>query len=537
MPPIAAPPPGRAPLRPGGTMPPPMAPLPPVAPPPGAMSDPHFPPPMSAMGSPPAMEPRAMPSREPVFAPPIAAAPPMAAMPAQAPVVPLQDKNKARNLVGQGAKRQVRPISAPSKRGVHLEPLDPKVVKMLDLQSNILERLRAKLDLDKVPIERLHEEELWQKAERATIDLVETLETSGELPKYIDQDALIKETLNEALALGPLEDLFADEGIDEILIDRRDRVVVGKNGVLRGSGKAFSSDDVFERVVKRLVHEAGSSIDEARPVVDLRMRDGTRLTAAVSPVAARGACLVLKKPATQMPQLNELVQQNAMSAGMADFLTTCIAARRNILVCGGPGSGKTQIVAALAAASPSGERVVSVEEIAELAIARDEWIQLEARPGTGRQNDVDMTALLEMALRFMPDRLVVGEVRGREALSLVHALNAQCDGAVVAMSGEGANHVLNRLATLVRSAQLGNDSATRELVASSFEIVIHVARHSDGAIKVHSIEEITGVSDTHFDTQMVFAFRDGGFLPTGTVPRFYSELEARGIPADQAVFR
>ena len=142
-----------------------------------------------------------------------------------------------------------------------------------------------------------------------------------------------------------------------------------------------------------------------------------------------------------------------------------------------------------------------------------------------------------MALRFMPDRLVVGEVRGREALSLVHALNAQCDGAIVAMSGEGANHVLNRLATLVRSAQLGNDGATRELVASAFEIVIHVARHSDGAIKIHSIEEVTGVSDTHFDTQTVFAFRDNGFLPTGTVPRFYSELEARGIPADQAVFR
>src|SRR5262249_34291550 len=181
------------------------------------------------------------------------------------------------------------------------------VVKMLDLQSNILERLRAKLDLDKVPLDRLHEEELWQKAERATIDLVETLETSGELPKYIDQDALIKETLNEALAPGPLDDLFADEGIDEIFIDRRDRLVVGKNGQLRGSGKAFSSDDVFERVVKRLVHEAGSVIDEARPVVDLRMRDGTRLTAAVAPVAARGACLVLKKPPTSTLSLADLV--------------------------------------------------------------------------------------------------------------------------------------------------------------------------------------------------------------------------------------
>jgi pilus assembly protein CpaF len=470
----------------------------------------------------------------------MAAAPPPTAEREQAPaqVVPLKDGNKARQLVGQGAKKIVgRPLSVPSKRGVQLEPLDPKVVKMLDLQSNILERLRAKLDLDKIPMDRLHEEDLWQKAERATIDLVETLETSGELPKYIDQDSLIKETLNEALALGPLEDLLADEALDEILIDRRDRVVVGKNGVLRGSGKAFSSDDVFERVVKRLVHEAGSMIDETRPVVDLRMRDGTRLTAAVSPVAARGACLVLKKPATTMPSLSDLVASNTMSSGMADFLATCVAARRNILVCGANGSGKTSILAALAAGSPAGERVVSIEEVAELAVGRDEWIQLEARPGTGRANDVDMTSLLEMALRFLPDRLVVGEVRGREALPLVHALNATVDGAIVAMTGEGANAVLNRLATLVRSVQLGSDAATRELVASAFEIVIHVAKHADGAIKVHSIEEVTGVSDTTFDTQVVFAYQNNGFSPTGTVPRFYSELEARGIPADQAVFR
>ncbi len=547
MPPIAAPPMGgRPPLRPGGTMPPPMTSIPPVAPPPAAppMADPHFPPPsaMPPMASPGALaQPPSAPAPVPTFtAPPsIAPAPAPPVQQAQpAPVVPLQDKNKGRQLVGQGAKKVAgRPLSVPSKRGVHLEPLDPKVVKMLDLQSNILERLRAKLDLDKIPMERLHEEDLWQKAERATIDLVETLETSGELPKYIDQDALIKETLNEALALGPLEDLFADEGIDEILIDRRDRVVVGKNNVLRGSGKAFSSDEVFERVVKRLVHEAGSVIDETRPVVDLRMRDGTRLAAAVAPVAARGACLVLKKPVAQMPQLAELVQSNVLSSGMADFLATCVAARRNVLVCGGPSSGKTSLVAALAAASPAGERVVSVEEVAELSIARDEWIQLEARPGTGKANDVDMNVLLEMALRFMPDRLVVGEVRGREALSLVHALNSSIDGAIVAMTGEGANAVLNRLAILARSAQHGGDAALRELVASTFEIVVHVARHADGSIKVHSIEEVTGVSDTSYDTQIVFAYRDGGFLPTGMVPRFYSELGALGIPADQAVFR
>jgi pilus assembly protein CpaF len=463
---------------------------------------------------------------------------PIGAMPVGSPaaVVPMP-VDKRRGLAGVAARRVVgRSVSVPSRRGVHLDPLDPKVVKMLDLQSNILERLRAKLDLDKIPIERLHEEELWQRAERATVDLVETLETSGELPKYIDQDTLIKEALNEALALGPLEDLLADDQVDEIIIDRRDRVVVGKAGVLRGSGKAFSSDEVFERVVKRLVAEAGATIDEAIPLVDLRMRDGTRLTAAVSPVAARGACLVLKKPATQVSVLSELVAQNALSAGMADFLTTCVTARRNILVCGAAASGKTALVGALAAASPPGERVVSIEDIAELAIKRDEWIQLEARAGTGNIPEVDLGHLLEVALRMAPDRLVVGEVRGREALPLVQALCAAVDGAVVAMTGEGAAAALGRLAMLSRLSTPGADPAIRELVTQAFEIAIHVVRWSDGTLRVLSIEEIVGCTDTAFETHVLFQFSGGTFVATGMVPRFYDELAARGIPADQAVF-
>jgi pilus assembly protein CpaF len=453
-----------------------------------------------------------------------------------AQVVPMVDKKRA--LGGPAAKRIAgRSVSAPGRRGVRLEPLDAKIVKMLDLQSNILERLRAKLDLDKIPMERLHDEELWQRAERATIDLVETLETSGELPKYIDQDSLIKETLNEALALGPLEDLLADEQVDEIIIDHRDRVVVGKAGVLRGSGKAFSSDDVFEKVVKRLVAEAGATLDDAHPLVDLRMRDGTRLTAAVAPASARGACLMLKKMATTMPQLTELVPRNALSAGMSDFLATCIAARRNILVCGAAASGKTTLVGALAAASPAGERVVSIEEVAELSIARDEWVQLETRAATGGHAEIDLGHLLEAALRLTPDRLVVGEVRGREALPLTQALCASVDGAVVAMTGEGANAALGRLAMLVRLSSPGGDAAIRELVAQAFEIIVHVARWPDGSMRVLSIEEMVGSTDSAFETHVLFQLRDGAFVATGTVPRFYAELEARGIPADQAVFR
>jgi pilus assembly protein CpaF len=553
MPPVAPPPADLrsrpAGPRPGGTMPPPMAPIPsPVAAAPAA-PEPHFPPaPMPApapLGAPlgggmtggmsGAMAPGApAPMPAPVAAPASIAAAPHAQ---PAPVVPLQqDKNRNRQAVGtpaQTKKVSGRPLSPASKRGVQLEPLDSKVVKMLDLQSNILERLRAKLDLDKVPLARLHEEELWQKAERETINLVETLETSGELPKYIDQDALIKETLNEALALGPLEDLFADEGIDEILIDRRDRVVVGKNGALRGSGKAFSSDEVFERVVKRIVHEAGSVIDEHHPVVDLRMRDGTRLTAAVAPVAARGAVLVLKKPSTTTPSLADLVSQGALSSGMADFLTTCISARRNVLVCGGAGSGKTTLLGALASASPAGERIVSVEEVAELAIGRDEWVQLETRPANGTSNEIDMASLIDTALRLLPDRLVVGEVRGREAMTLVTALNSSVDGAIVGMTGDGANAAMNRLATLARATQpAGSDAALRELVATAFEIVVHVGRNAEGNLRVHSIEEISGVAESHYETDAVFTLKDGSFSASGKVPRFYTELGA-----DQAVFR
>ncbi len=521
----------------------PIAPLPaPIAPPP--MQTHAEPAPMPVpMPRQPAYDPGPpMPPPQQAQAP-TAIVPPMPPAPVSngsngAAAVPVSAQTK-RALVGAGARKVAgRSLSSPSRRGVHLEPLDPKLVKMLDLQSTILERLRAKLDLDKIPMDRLHEEDLWQKAERATIDLVETLETSGELPKYIDQDTLIKETLNEALALGPLEDLFADDKIDEIIIDRRDRVVVGKDGVLRGSGKAFSSDDVFERVVKRLVAEAGGRIDDTLPMVDLRMRDGTRLTAAVMPVAARGAVLVLKKTPTAMPQLPDLVGANTLSPGMADFLATCIAARRNILVCGGPGSGKTTVVAALAAAAPAGERVVSLEEVGELAIARDEWIQLETRPPHGKSGEIDMTVLLDTAMRLSPDRLVIGEVRGREAMPVISALCSSVDGAIVAMTGEGASPTLNRLAALARiAAPMGADGAIRELVAQAIEIVVHVVRFADGSVRVHAIEEVMGFTETGFDTHVLFQHRDGQYAATGTVPRFYAELEARGIPADQAVFR
>ena len=599
---------------PGGTLPPPMGQPGPIGPPPPIAPAPaptHVAPPMGGgmgqpglptttpigMGPPPpapppphlhgvgasmarsaaaASEPTGQPTAPvPAMGGPMGGAiPPTmvgASMPGPAPMMPPQGgaalpgpgpAQAARpRLVGAGARKIAsRPVAPPLRRGVTLEPLDPKVIKMLDLQTQILERLRPKLDLDNIPVERLGDEDLWQKAERAIVDLVETLESSGELPKYVDQDGLIKETLNEALGLGPLEDLLADDKIDEILVDRRDRVVVGKDGQLRGSGKAFSSDDVLRRVVERLVAPTGHTIDEDHPFVDVRLRDGSRLSAVVPPVAVHGPSLTLRKPVRVKKTLTDLVSSGALSPAMADFLGVCVVARRNVVVCGAPGVGKASLVSALVGSIPDGERIVTVEEVAELSIDRDDWIALETRPAdlhghaglahggahgaaaNGKSNGVDLADLVRGALRMRPDRLIVGDVRGAEALDLGTALGASVDGAVVALTGEGPQAALARWVSLAQlAAPAASEPAIRELVAGAADVTVHVARFADGGVRVISIEEVLGVREVGFDTQTLFSYRgageDGGFAATGAVPRFWADLDGRGIKADASIFK
>jgi pilus assembly protein CpaF len=415
-----------------------------------------------------------------------------------------------------------------ARRARVIRPLEPNVVKQLELQGSVLDRLVPRLDLDHIPLDKLGEEELWQKAESAIVDMVETMDSSGDLPKSVDQDQLIKDTLNEALGLGPLEDLLADDKVEEIVVDRRDRILVSRGGVLTSAPTAFSSDDSFRRVVERLVAPTGHTIDEAHPLVDVRLRDGSRLAAAVPPVAVRGACLTLRKP---------------RSASVTDFLNTCVQARRNILVCGAPGSGKSSLLAALAASSPEGERVVSVEEVAELSLQREDWIALESKPSDGNGVPaVDLGTLLRGALRMRPDRLVVGDVRGAEALELVQAMASSSDGTLASVGGEGARAALGRLTSMAWLGAPGASApALRELVAVAVDVVVHVARYADGVFRVAAIDEVMGASEDGFHTQQIFAFRgsadDGGFAAAGVVPSFYAELESRGIPADTAIFR
>jgi pilus assembly protein CpaF len=539
IPEAAAPPPRPRPV----SAPPPIGPAGP-----GPVNSPPPPQPAASSAPPPMSSPP-----PPVSTPaPVATAPQPPPPSPPPPISTPRSTERGPRLVGRGApsaatgsspaqSRPTRPHSVEQRRPVVIEPLDPEIRQLLDVQRSILDRIVPDFSLDKLAPDRLGDEDLWQRAEGAIIDLVETMDASGNLPENINQDHLIKETLNEALGLGPLEDLLADEAISEIIVDRRDRILISKHGVVTGAQKAFSSDETFRRVVERLVAPTGHTIDEENPFIDIKLRDGSRLAAAVPPVAVRGACLTLRKTNAVTYSLADLIAKKAMSPNISDFLQTCVGARQNIVVCGAPSSGKTAVLSALAAAAPVGERIVSVEEVAELSLDRDDWIGLEARPGDGNGlADVDMEQLLRGALRMRPDRLVVADVRGPEALELVSAMASSNDGALASVAGDSPAASLARLTAMARLSSPGTSvEALRELIAYAVDVIVHVARYADGVFRVAQVAEVTGANERGFEIREVFSFRgeEGGFAASGVVPAFYTGLEARGMPADTSIFQ
>jgi pilus assembly protein CpaF len=454
--------------------------------------------------------------------PPIAALPSSAA-PAPAPAAPA-----------------IVPAAAPAA------PPDPKKLKALELQREIHDKLVAQLDLARVPIERLAEESLWQRAESAIVDLVEQME----IPSFVDQDALIKDTLNETLGLGPLEDLLADDQVVAILVNRHDRVMAERAGRLEHSEKSFSSEQALRQVIDRLVAPAGKRADASTAILDLRLPDGARLTAVLA--ATRGPCLSLRKPRTGVVTMEELTRANVLSKQMADFLGVCVAARKNVIVCGGATGAKHHVLAALAAQVPAGERVVSIEDVAELSLGRDAWIALEGRVGDEHgKGGVSMSELLRAARGLRPDRLVVGELSGGEAYELLLAMSSAHDGTLVGVAAEGARPALGQLETFARlAAGAATTHALRTLVAQAAQVIVHVARYADGAQRVTSITEVSGVRPGEtgdYDTRDLFQFQPQGrgpdgvirgrFAALGIIPRFYETLEARGIAADTSVFK
>ena len=408
---------------------------------------------------------------------------------------------------------------------------DGKRDRVAGVQREILERLGAELELPRVDPSRLGDEDLWEKAENAICNIVEQLEAKGAIPPGLDQDKLINDVLNEALGLGPLEDLLADADVTQIFVNRVDQIFAEKNGKVVPTGRSFSSEKALAQVAWRMIGRRPG--DNGAPMGEGRLADGSRVTVVLPPMAVRGPCITVRKLRREPVLLADLVKQNALSANMVETLELALKARRNIVVAGTSG-GQAWLVSALGSALAGEERVVSIEDVAALDLRRDNWVQLEANPP-----HAGMRELLHTALRLRPDRLVVGDVRGAEALELVQALATGCDGAIVGLHAVSPRDAVGRMETLMQSAASSLPGrVARELIAQGIHLVVQTSRLPDGGRRVTAIVEVSGgAAGEDPELHEVFVHKGDAFAACGYVPRFVEEMQKRGVSVNAGLFK
>ncbi|MSP60499.1 MAG: FHA domain-containing protein [Myxococcales bacterium] len=504
-------------------------PPPPEPPPPPARPRPIAPPPALARPAAPAPPPaRPASDSRPTMqgdAPPLPARPsaPAPAPPQRsAPLNPPAPRPAAPQPQAPPPRRPPTPVAPAPAPAIVAPPRRPAVVTAASLVdedrrlpvSEVMRqlgaRLAARLNLDTLEREQFSDPALWARAEQAAHELVEGLDADGALPP-VDRDALAKDVVGETLGLGPIEELLADDTVREILVPRHDRIFVDRDGQVTLADKWFSSPEAVAKVLDRLTvgHPAKHGL------IETRLPDGTLVTAAVEPLTAHGATMTLRKPRREVVTLADLAIRGMLSQGMAEFLTLAIAQRRNILVAGAPGSGRSTLLGALGNAAPDGDRVISVEESEELQLRQSHWVQLTSRGGGPRE-------ALAAAVRLRPERLLVGDVRGADALLVLEAA-AGLGGVAAALFATSPFDALNRFEAL---SQLGSGApdarALRDAVGRSIHIVVQVARGGDGGRRVTQIAEVTGEAGL---TDVFVLREDGGFGPTGHVPNF-----AEGAP-------
>ncbi|EPD39650.1 hypothetical protein HMPREF9701_03087 [Delftia acidovorans CCUG 274B] len=423
------------------------------------------------------------------------------------------------------------------------------------LQFEWRKRLHTKLidtmDLRRHDVSSMSDEHLRAEADRLIARTLQDMD--DEIPAQLDRNALRRQVLDEAVGLGPLEELLADETVSEIMVNRFDEIYVERAGRLQKHALSFTSDRAVMGVIERIVAPLGRRIDESSPMVDARLKDGSRVNAIIAPLALKGSTLTIRKFARRKLNAADLVQFGALSPAMADFLRICVEARKNIIVSGGTGSGKTTLLNILSNFIPSGERVITVEDAAELKLAHEHLISLESRPANVEgKGGVPIRELVRNTLRMRPDRIVVGECRGAEALDMLQAMNTGHEGSLTTLHANTPRDGLARLETMVLMAGMELPlAAIREQIASAVDIIVQQTRFACGTRLVTHICEVSGMESGKIQLQELFRFANKGYaaqanglakvqgLFTGcdVVPYFYDELRASGHALDLDIFR
>ncbi len=413
-------------------------------------------------------------------------------------------------------------------------------------RNRVHEELLAAMDLRRTDISSMDEAKLRKHVEGLVNEII--TEMGPKLPADVDQVVLASDVLNEAVGLGPLEELLADDSVTEIMVNKFDEIFIEQAGKLTLSDITFSSDDAVMTSIERIVSPLGRRIDESSPLVDARLKDGSRVNAIIPPLALRGPCLTIRKFAKQKLQAQDLVNFGALNDGMVKFLETAVKNHMNILISGGTGSGKTTLLNVLSNFIPPTERIITVEDAAELKLTQPHLVSLEARPANLEgKGAIPIRDLVKNCLRMRPDRIVVGECRGGETLDMLQAMNTGHDGSLTTAHANTPRDMIARLEVMVMMSGLDLPvSAIREMVASAIHMIVQISRYSDGSRRITNITEITGVESGIVSMQDIFRYQQEGFdengkvkgqfEATGAIPHFYEEMRQRGLPVDMSIF-
>jgi pilus assembly protein CpaF len=364
----------------------------------------------------------------------------------------------------------------------------------------------------------------------------------------LEREALVDDVLDELFGLGPLEVLLADPSISDILVNRHDQVYIERDGKLEETDIVFRDERHLQQIIERIVSSVGRRIDESSPMVDARLKDGSRVNAIIPPLALDGAAVSIRRFRTDRLGATDLVARNSLTAPMLDFLKAAVSCRFNVVVSGGTGAGKTTLLNILSSFIGSNERIVTIEDAAELMLRQRHVVRLETRPANIEgKGAVRQRELVVNALRMRPDRIIVGEVRSEEALDMLQAMNTGHDGSLTTIHANSPRDALYRLDTMVAMANLNiPERAIRQQVASAIELVVQISRIADGTRKVTAITEITGMERDTITMQDLFVFEKTGIAENGTVrgrfratgirPRSTERLAASGVHLPAEMF-
>jgi septum site-determining protein MinD len=425
--------------------------------------------------------------------------------------------------------------------------------EILLLKWRIHNRLIEELDLKRQDLgvfsDAKKAKELRSRAEMAIVNLL--TEEAGSFISSADvRKKLVKEIMDEALALGPLEDLLADPEITDIMVNNKDAIYIERHGKIELTSKKFISNEQVRTIIERIIAPLGRRIDESVPMVDARLSDGSRVNAVIPPLSLTGPTLTIRKFRKEKFTIEELTHLKTLSPAMAEFLKACVLSRKNMIVSGGTGSGKTTVLNILSTFISNAERIVTIEDAAELKLNQEHWVRLEARPpNIEGKGAITIRELFRNTLRMRPDRIIIGECRGIETLDMLQAMNTGHDGSMTTLHANATQDVLARLDSMILMSGMELPiRAIREMIASAIDIIVHTARLSDGSRKILQITELAGMKDElHIDLQDIFVFRQTGtdnkgniageFQFSGYKPSFLEEMRVRGIPLPEDIFK